>query len=211
MKPFRAKQLFCVISVALVTSGLFWPSAVKAEKPLQYGLTAPSGDIKAGRQFPFGKKSQKPLIDPSLAKKIHQVSAKKDNQPASNAPVRFYGNTNPPKEDTDLAPRRATFPGKSHTLSQMDEESPSQLNVLYKIDKTATAHVAVNEQNIGSPTYAPIKKEEGLNAAGVYLNLDVKDNVQVKMGGEVRNHETVSNKEEDQSSTGASVGLQWNF
>ncbi len=163
------------------------------------------------KAHPFGKKRPKPQADVDLQKKINRVVSVQQKNIDVEAPVTFAGRPQDPPKDTDLTPRRGTFPGKSDTLSQMDEETPSQLNVYYKLDEQATAHVAVNEQNLDSPTYTPIKKDEGLNAAGMYLNVGVNDNVKVKVGGEVRTHETSSHDPSDKSSAGAQVGLQWNF
>lgn len=163
------------------------------------------------KAHPFGKKRPKPQGDISLQQKINRVVSIQQKNIDVEAPVTFSGRPHDPPQDTDLSPRRTTFPGKSDTLSQMDEETPSQLNVYYKLDERATAHVAVNEQDMDSPTYTPIKRDEGLNAAGMYLNLGVNENVKVKVGGEVRSHETSSHDPSDKSSAGARVGLQWNF
>lgn len=171
----------------------------------------PAGTQNSSPKYPFGKKSAKPHVDPTLQKKIHKVTSVREKGVALEQPVTFHGRPDSPQKDTDLTPRRTTFPGKSYTLSQMDEETPSQLHMHYAVDENTSAHVAVNEQDISSPTYTPIKRDEGLNAAGMYMNWRVQEHMKVKVGGEVRTHETVSDDAADQSSAGARVGLEWNF
>lgn len=209
---FRKYRISVVIVLML---GAFWSHLAMADTPSSSApcrlvRSAPSAP-SVPKAYPFGKKRPKPKADETLQKKINKVVSIQGKNVAVDTPVTFSGRPQEPPKDTDLRPRRSTFPGKSDTLSQMDEESPSQLNVFYKLDEQATAHMAVNQQDINSPTYTPIKKEEGLNAAGMYLNVGVHENIKVKVGGEVRTHETVSDDSGDKSSAGAQVGLQWNF
>ena len=82
----------------------------------------------------------------------------------------------------------------------------------YKLNSNTSASVALNPQDQTSPLYAPIVKENGLAATGVYLDVDVQEDVQLRVGGEVRSHDNDSlNSADDETGAGASVGLRWSF
>lgn len=160
----------------------------------------------------FLKKSEKPVMDPSIAKQIAKVSGKNLEKKFQLADenLSFEGGESE-GSDFDMKPRRATFPGGKDTLSQMDNEDPAEVNVMYRLDDKSSARLAINEQDLNSTTYAPLKKNDNINAAGVYLDMDVQEDLQLRVGGEVRNHETNSMKADDKSSQGASVGMKWSF
>jgi hypothetical protein len=75
----------------------------------------------------------------------------------------------------------------------------------------ASARFALNPQDEASPLYSPIVKENGLAATGVYLDLDMREGMQLQLGGEVRSSGSGSLGSAEEGSAGASVGLRWNF
>ena len=106
----------------------------------------------------------------------------------------------------------APLPGGRQTRSSEEYGNAPEMTMIYKLGHTTSARVALNPQDETSPLYSPIVKENGLAATGVYLDMDVKKDVQVQVGGEVRAYDNESlNSSDDSTGAGASVGFRWNF
>ena len=113
------------------------------------------------------------------------------------------------EQDNFIGPRRTALPGGKNTLSQMDTDSPQEMAIRYKMDKQSTARLAINQQDKTSPLYSPIEEADTIAATGMYIDVNVKKDLQFQMGAEVRNHEGAT--ESSTNSQGASVGLRWAF
>lgn len=109
-----------------------------------------------------------------------------------------------------LARRRGVFPGGENTLSQMDEDTAPEVGVQYKMNQNATTSLVVNPQDEASPLPRPPDSDGTVNAAGVYMDVDVAPDVKMRIGGEYCdiNDPRASGSE---SSRGASVGFEWSF
>lgn len=111
--------------------------------------------------------------------------------------------------DDRLKPQRTPFSGGQHALPRMDEESSPEVSMQYKLGDTTSTRVTVNPQDSTSPLYRPAEREGLINAAGVYMDVNVDEDVQLQIGGEYADVENHSGS--DGSSRGASVGLKWSF
>lgn len=135
--------------------------------------------------------------------------------PAEPAPLRD-GNadlniTVRKKEHTDrLSPDRTTFSGGEHTLSRMDEKKPAEVSMDYRVNENTNTSVTLNPQDAGSPLHRPAGQDDGLNGAGVYMNVEVQPNLQMKVGGEYCEIESRHSQREE-TAKGAIVGLEWSF
>lgn len=117
----------------------------------------------------------------------------------------------PTSSDDRLVPQRKVFSGGLHTLPYMDEEGTPEMSMTYKMSKSAAARLTVNPQDENSPLYRPVVRDgASINGAGVYMNVEVDQNVQLQVGGEYR---TVENGHDshDEDGQGAAVGLIWSF
>ncbi len=123
--------------------------------------------------------------------------------------VSFSGNNATPTDDR-LQPQRSAFSGGPETLPHMDTKAPPELSLTYKMSNRAATRVTLNQQNADSPLYRPVEKHDGVNSAGVYMDVDVKENLQVQIGGEYRDLDD-SRHTVEENARGASVGLRWNF
>ena len=163
----------------------------------------------------FGQPSLPPPVDPDIQRKMDHVAGRRQGNGTGkmleNAPVTLSGSTSPQPDVSSLEPRRRTFPGQYHTMSQIDEYSPPEAHVNYRIDHDTSARLAINQQDQRSPTYTPLRQDPTVNSAGVYLDMDMEKDIMLRVGGEVRSHETESHSSEKRDSTSASVGLEWQF
>lgn len=118
----------------------------------------------------------------------------------------------PHHPDSRFTVQHTPLPGARHTRSSEEYGNAPEMTMSYKLNSSASARVALNPQDQNSPLYAPIVKENGLAATGVYLDVDVQEDLQLQVGGEVRSYDNDSlNSAEDEKGAGASVGLRWNF
>lgn len=122
----------------------------------------------------------------------------------------FSGNSAAGRQDDRLLPRRTAFSGGQHTMSQIDNDTPPEMSMTYKMNQSARTRVTVNPQDETSPLYRPVERDHTLNSAGVYMNIDVQPNLQLQVGGEYCELNDVDSAREE-SARGASVGLKWDF
>jgi hypothetical protein len=81
----------------------------------------------------------------------------------------------------------------------------------YKLKGNATTRLTVNPQDTGSPLPRPAEQgNNAINSAGVYMQMDVAPDLQLRIGGEYSDIDDprVSNSS---SSRGASIGLKLDF
>lgn len=112
-----------------------------------------------------------------------------------------------------LAPRKEVLPGGAdHTLAHMDKTDAPEVTVRYEIGNGTSARIAINDENELSPLFTPRQRDKGLNSAGLYLEQEVDDDLQVHIGGHHRNlyGESLGNQQ-GPTDTGASVGFTLNF
>lgn len=151
-----------------------------------------AGDKNAKGRVSYGAEGQR-VEHPVVAPGTLSVTGRKDSVP-----------------DDRLRPHRtSTFPGGPQTLSTMDHDPPPEVSMSYRMDENTSTRLTVNPQDPTSPLYRPAETEGKINAAGAYLNVDVQPDLQLQIGGEYCEVETRSSGED--SSSGASVGLRWNF
>ena len=197
------------------------PATAKSPKPAapRMGQSAASGKKTGGLKGfsgnPFSLEQRKRPAGPA------QQAENAQNAPAGQRSARTAEANSAPQEprvifsggkhektDDRLVPRRSAFSGGSDTLPHMDEKSPPEMSMTYRMNKHASTKVSVNQQDEASPLYIPGRKENGVNGAGVYMNMDVKKDLQLQLGGEY--HE-VDDDHRSEEAKGASVGLRWNF
>ena len=138
--------------------------------------------------------------------------AAKEHAPGKSAPgnekITFDAQRKLPAEG--IAPRRAPLPGARNTLSHIDGLPPPEVSMRYKMQNGTTARFLVNPQDQNSPIYAPVRPGENVGGAGVYLDMDVRKNLQFQVGGEYRELDDNPGRTPGDSA-GASMGFKLNF
>lgn len=126
--------------------------------------------------------------------------------------VTFRAGSHDPAPKSRLAPSRAVvFSGGEHTKPYLDsEQNAPEVEMRYKKkNDPVTTRVVVNPQDPASPLYRPATKENAVNAAGVYMDIDLDPDMQMQVGGEVGSVERKA--AEEKAASGASVGLKLQF
>lgn len=206
------------------------PAAVKAPEQAgrgtKPGATAErrsaKGGIKGFSSNPFALEHRKKAASPQTRQNgtaqktaapsngTTQKAATSSNGTDGNSRVVFTGGRQE-RADDRLSPRRSAFSGGPDTMARMEEDDPApELNMTYKMNKHAATKVTVNQQDENSPLYVPGGKSDSINGAGVYMDVDVKKDLQVRFGGEYQEVEGAHGSQ-DERAQGASVGLRWSF
>ena len=174
------------------------PSTSK-EKPVGFGSQV------------FGAKSAKPRVDPDIANRLQRAKGLTPHPgiKIGNDRLSFSGSKQLPRA-SEVTPANTGLPGRQESARHFEEATPTELHMHYKLDNQAAARVAVNPQDETTGTYIPLKKGETVSAAGVFLDVDMQDNVSFTMGGEVTNHQPSATTESN-TSTGANLGMKFSF
>lgn len=198
------------------------PKPVSKPKPVQpkpvNKLTPPprAGQVAGFSGNVFGEKTHKPEVDKGIARRLAKAQAltPRPQLKLGNEKLSITGSEPPPQiSDSPVKPVNTSLPGRPDTVAKFeDKDDASGFNVGYKLDDKAAARLAVNQDDKNASTYVPTRRKgETLNSAGVYLDVDVEDDLQFQVGGEVRSTERGAATTEDQSAAGASVGMKWSF
>lgn len=207
-------------TVAVAEPGISGTRAGAAEQ------SAPSAPVEKKKgDASLGKFSREALVGkqkadaakPTPEKQTRKYTAKAAPDPnkkgteLADGRVTFSGSI-PDHPNDRLKPQRAPLPGNAQSMSREEPASAPEMSVSYKVAEDTAARVTLNQQDETSPNYTPITKENSLVSTGVYVDLDVRENLQFQMGGEVRSIESDGpGTQHDSRETGASVGLRWNF
>jgi hypothetical protein len=111
--------------------------------------------------------------------------------------------------ESRLTPARTTFSGGEDTLPYMDSNPPPEINMRYRLMDNASTRLTFNPQDPASPLYRPVESEGRINAAGLYMDMDLRPDVRLQVGGEYYDIET--RDIQTGTSQGAAVSLRWNF
>lgn len=133
------------------------------------------------------------------------------NPAGSDIPVSFSGKAKSAPESRLAPQQQAPFMGGEHTLPYMDAEKTAELSLEYKLSPKTTTRFVVNPQDTNSPLHRPAEQEKLLNSGGLYMDVEVSDNMQLKLGGEYCEIDDSSQHTSSRSSQGVAVGVQWNF
>lgn len=194
------------------------PASPKLARSKSPEKKSPGKGLKGFSSNPFAlerRKASPPALahQPNSGKKLEtQIKA----APPTQANVEeqegrvTFASDEEEKPDDRLVPRRSAFSGGPNTLPRMDEETAPEVSMTYKMNKHASTKVIVNPQDETSPLYLPTEKEKILNGAGVYMDVDVKKDLQIRLGGEYQEIEG-NHSSQEAHSQGAAVGLRWNF
>lgn len=127
---------------------------------------------------------------------------------AGNENISFSAERKLPAEG--VAARRAPLPGARDTMSQFDGPPPPEVAMRYQMRNGTSARLAVNPQDPSSPIYAPVLPGRNMDSAGVYLDMELRKDLQLQLGGEYRDLDADSGGRPEKS-TGASMGFKLNF
>ena len=195
------------------------PAAVKAPEQAgrgtEQGATAArrfsKGGIKGFSSNPFAlEHRKKPAAPQTRQNGTTQKAATSSNGTDKNSRLVFSGGR-PERAEDRLSPRRSAFSGGPDTMARMEEPDPApEMNMTYKMNKQASTRVTLNQQDENSPLYLPGGKSDSINGAGVYMDVDVKKDLQLRFGGEYQEVEGSHGSQEERAQ-GASVGLRWSF
>jgi hypothetical protein len=111
--------------------------------------------------------------------------------------------------ESRLTPARTPFSGGENTLPYMESDPPPEVSMQYRLRNNATTRLTLNPQDSASPLYRPVENDGRINAAGVYMDVEVRPDVRVQVGGEY--HDVEARDAPAGASQGAAVGLQWSF
>ena len=168
------------------------------------------GGIKGFSSDPFALEHRKKPAAAQAQNGTTQKAATSSNAAGKNPRVVFSGGK-PERTPDRLSPRRSAFSGGPDTMARMEEYDPApEMNMTYKMNKHASTKVTLNQQDENSPLYLPGGKSDSINGAGVYMDVDVKKDLQVRFGGEYQEVEGARGSQEERAQ-GASVGLRWSF
>ena len=193
------------------------PAVSQAGKSKAVTKKTKGGTIKGFSKNPFALENRKPAGAGSAQRTDAAQNATVRTKPARTADsgseeqdsrIVFSGGGQA-KSDDRLIPRRSAFSGGPDTLPRMDEKTPAEMSLTYRMNKKASTSLTVNQQDETSPLYMPGGKDT-INGAGVHMNVDVKDDLQLRLGGEFQEVEGRESSQEERSG-GASVGLRWTF
>ncbi len=166
---------------------------------------------------PFALESIPPSRKGAGGKKRPLVYSANATQPSpafpTNERLMVTGGLPEPPESR-LEAHHTVFPTSDpHTVGWQEEKPPPEMTMRYAMTNSTAARLAINSQDQTSPLYAPITKKEGaISATGMYLDVNVRKDMQLQFGGEYRIYEDETvNPENKGNSAGASVGLRWNF
>lgn len=176
--------------------------------------SAGQADLKGFCANPFGlehKKEGRSQRKPDKSRHIYgkkEENVKPRTEDQENR-LSFEGQGREDGHDR-LQPSRRVFPGGENTLSRMDEDKAPEMRLNYKINRNATTSLVLNPQDEASPLPRPPEPEGAVNAAGLYMKVDVAPDVKLRLGGEYCDIDDPRAKGSD-SSRGAAVGLEWSF
>ena len=175
------------------------PSPASKEKPVGFGSQA------------FGAKSARPKADPGIASRLQRAKTLTPHPgiQIGNDRLSFSGSKQLPRA-SEVTPANTSLPGRQESARHFEDATPTEVHMHYKLDKQAAARVALNPQDETAGTYVPLKKGDTVSGAGIFLDVDVQDNVSFSMGGEVANHQPSATTESN-TSTGANMGMKFRF
>ena len=176
-----------------------------------YETSEKESRVKGFGSDAFGAKSARPPMDPAMTRRLQQAKglAPHPGVTIGNDRLSFSGSAQVLPEN-QLTPKNTSLPGREESARHFEEDTPMEVHMHYKLDDQASARVAVNQQDETSGTYVPLKKGETVSGAGVFLDLEVEENVNFSMGGEVTSHQS-SASSQGSTSSGASMGLKFSF
>ncbi|MDR2076831.1 MAG: hypothetical protein LBP61_07900 [Desulfovibrio sp.] len=135
---------------------------------------------------------------------------RKSSSPDDAGRVELSGSV-PSHPESRMDVERSPLPGGRHTLSSEESGTTPEMSMSVKMSPKASARFALNPQDESSPLYSPHAKGNDFAATGVYLDLEMREGVQLQLGGEVRSAGSDSLGSADNDAAGASVGLRWSF
>lgn len=190
------------------------PKAAAGARAPQAAVAGQSSGIKGFSSNPFGLDYRDP---PDASKKPDRGRLVYGARQDAVKPLIFgdkqnvtFSSKQQEKAQDRLQPRRSVFSGSEETLSRMDVDDTPEVSMDYKMNEHATTSLSVNPRDEGSPLPRPAEPDGPVNAAGVYMKVDVAPDVQMKVGGEYCDINDPRASSSD-NSAGASVGLKWSF
>lgn len=126
-------------------------------------------------------------------------------------PITVSGKAKTAPESRLQPQQHAPFMGGAHTLPYMDAEKTAELSLEYKVSPKTTTRLVVNPQDPNSPLHRPAEQEKLITSGGLYMDMEVSDNMQFKVGGEYCEIDDSGQYGASRSSQGVAVGVQWNF
>ncbi|MDR1947133.1 MAG: hypothetical protein LBQ51_08220 [Desulfovibrio sp.] len=110
-----------------------------------------------------------------------------------------------------LTPDRRAFPGGPESPARIHDKESPEVSVKYKLNPAATTRLTVNPSNADSPLYRPPENTRNLNAAGLYMDMSVRDDLNLTLGGEYSDVQDSRPAHKADGAAGAALGITWNF
>lgn len=187
------------------------PSYAKKRALAQKGLL-PNAGLQGFGSNPFGlERDDLGQRTPEAQKLRAKIAPVQRNAAAAPPPedkqVSVTSKMDSPSDDR-LIPHRAAFSGGVHTLPNMENDTNPEVSMKYKMSPNAATRFVVNPQDPASPLYRPAEKNGKINGGGVYMDVNLREDLQLQMGGE---YNEIDNQHASGTDSGASLGLRWNF
>ncbi|MDR2123761.1 MAG: hypothetical protein LBP38_02115 [Desulfovibrio sp.] len=116
-----------------------------------------------------------------------------------------------PQQTARLAPGRAAFSGGPERMGRINETESPEVSMSYKLNPEASGRVTVNPNDPDSPLYRPPERNRNLSGAGLYMDMSVREDLNVTLGGEYSDVQDTRPAGRTDGAAGASLGFTWNF
>ncbi|MDR2603912.1 MAG: hypothetical protein LBC55_00965 [Desulfovibrio sp.] len=116
-----------------------------------------------------------------------------------------------PQQTDRLTPGRSAFSGAPERMGRINETENSEVSMSYKLNPATAGRVTVNPNDPDSPLYRPPERSRNLNGAGLYMDMSVRDDLNVTVGGEYSDVQDTRPAGRTDGAAGAALGFTWNF
>jgi hypothetical protein len=116
-----------------------------------------------------------------------------------------------PQQTDRLTPGRSAFAGGPERMGRIHDTETPEVSMSCKLSPATAGRVTVNPNDPDSPLYRPPKKNRNLNGAGLYMDMSVRDDLNVTLGGEYSDVQDTRPAGRTDGAAGAALGFTWNF
>ncbi|MDR2669729.1 MAG: hypothetical protein LBC14_07250 [Desulfovibrio sp.] len=116
-----------------------------------------------------------------------------------------------PQQTDRLTPGRSAFSGAPERMGRINETESPEVSMSYKLNPATAGRVTVNPNDPDSPLYRPPERNRNLNGAGLYMDMSVREDLNVTVGGEYSDVQDTRPVGRADGAAGASLGFTWNF
>jgi hypothetical protein len=116
-----------------------------------------------------------------------------------------------PQQTDRLTPGRSAFSGGPDRMGRIHDKESPEVSMSYKLNPATAGRVTVNPNDPDSPLYRPPERNRNLNGAGLYMDMSVREDLNVTVGGEYSDVQDTRPAGRTDGAAGAALGFTWNF